>query len=196
MAPAPASEPHGGSRRPTQRILLLNAAQVSQGKGVGKEAERGTPRRTRRRRHTGEPRPATAQPRFADPTHAVAPLAGDNMAMAETYDIRQRPIAEMIFNDLLQYCDDAPRGLHEEITVRFNLHGATHVAGGGNDRFDEPYCGRDCNEVRSVSAGSGGRAIRAMIEAGLDERCRRLEYTGLEPWDNGDDKLCVHVCWV
>eukprot|EP01043_Picozoa_sp_COSAG02_P036027 COSAG02_NODE_2615_length_8414_cov_2.406374_6_plen_71_part_00 len=67
---------------------------------------------------------------------------------------------------------------------------------GGDDRFDEPYCERDCNEVRSVSARSGARAIRSMIETGLDERCHRLEYVGLERWYDGDDKVCVHVCWV
>ena len=50
-------------------------------------------------------------------------------------------------------------------------------------------------EVRSVTARSGARAIRTMVEAGLDERCHRLEYAGLERWDSGDEGLSVYVCW-
>jgi hypothetical protein len=113
----------------------------------------------------------------------------------ERLDDRRLPITEMIYADLLRLCPGVARGKHPDITIRFNLHGSIHAQVNGGDRFDDPYCELDCNEISGADANSGAHTVRAAIEAGLDERCRSLRYSGLEPWDGGEDRVCVYVVW-
>ena len=113
----------------------------------------------------------------------------------ETLDDHRLPITEMIYADLLRLCPGVARGKHPDITIRFNLHGSIHAQVNGGDRFDDPYCEMDCDEISGADANSGARTVRAAIEAGLDERCLCLRYSGLEPWDGGEGRVCVYVVW-